>query len=148
MESSITLLHILCAISANSFRNTDIELFSLVTKEQIVIIGHILFSPVTTETDTVLMGLATMAVLPQWQKHIVGTGLINAGLINCETAGYQVVIVPGHPDYFPWLGFVPCIKYGLEFELPAEVFITKELHPGGLKGLSATVKYHQLFIEL
>ena len=96
------------------------------------------------------MGLAPMAVLPNWQRKGVGTQLINKGLNACEKAGYDAVVVLGHTDYYPRFGFVPSINFGInsEYDVPADVFMVKELQKDSLQGISGTVKYHQVFNEL
>jgi putative acetyltransferase len=134
----------------DSLRKTGVELISLVAEENEEVIGHILFSPVTMDEDTKIMGLAPMAVLPSWQRKGVGTQLINEGLKACEKAGYGAVVVLGHSDYYPRFGFAPSVNLGIksEYDVPPEVFMVKELQKGALKGISGTVKYHQVFDEL
>lgn len=134
----------------DSLRNTGVELISLVAEENAEVIGRILFSPVTMDGDTKIMGLAPMAVLPTCQRKGVGTQLINGGLKACEKAGYRAVVVLGHSDYYPRFGFVPSVNFGIksEYDVLPEVFMVKELQKGALKGISGTVKYHQVFNEL
>ena len=95
----------------DALRSSGIDLISLVAEENKAVIGHILFSPVTIAGHTGIMGLAPMAVLPNWQRKGVGTALINEGLRACEKAGYKAVVVLGHPDYYPRFGFVLSVKY-------------------------------------
>lgn len=134
----------------DALRNTEVELISLVAEEYGVIIGHILFSPVTIDGNSNIMGLAPMAVLPSRQKKGVGTQLVNEGLKACEIAGYRAVVVLGHPDYYPRFGFEPSVNFGIksEYEVPPEVFMVKELQKNALKGLTGTVKYHPVFNEI
>ena len=96
------------------------------------------------------MGLAPMAVLPNWQNKGVGTHLANEGLKACEKAGYGAVVVLGHPDYYPRFGFVPSVNFGInsEYDVPPEAFMIKELQKGILQGITGTVKYNQVFNEL
>jgi putative acetyltransferase len=131
-------------------RNTAVELISMVAEENGEVIGHILFSPVALAGGLRIMGLAPMAVLPDWQNRGVGTKLVNAGLQACEEAGYEAVVVLGHADYYPRFGFVPSVNYGIksEYDVPPEVFMVKELQQGALKGRTGTVKYNQAFNEV
>lgn len=133
----------------DALRNTGVELISLVAEENGEVIGHILFSPVTLSEDLRIMGLAPMAVLPNWQSRGVGSKLVNAGLQACKKAGYDAVVVLGHADYYPRFGFTPAVNFGIrsEFDVPAEVFLVKELRKGALKGITGTVKYYQAFNE-
>ncbi|MBE9503502.1 MAG: N-acetyltransferase [Proteobacteria bacterium] len=133
-----------------SLRNSGVELISLLAEENGEVIGHILFSPVTMDGDIKIMGLAPMAVLPNWQRKGAGKQLINEGLKACEKVGYGAVVVLGHPDYYPQFGFVPSVNFGIksEYDVPPEVFMVKELQKGALKGISGTVKYYQVFNEV
>lgn len=136
----------------DSLRKTGVELISLVVEENGEIIGHILFSPVTLDSDIriKIMGLAPMAVLPDRQRKGIGTQLVNEGLKECKKAGYAAVMVLGHPDYYPRFGFEPSVNFGIksEYDVPAEVFMVLELHKGVLKGKTGIIKYHQVFNEL
>jgi putative acetyltransferase len=136
----------------DALRNSGIELISLVAEEKGELIGHILFSPVTMDPqcDIKITGLAPMAVLPKWQRKGVGTQLVEAGLEACCQAGYEAVVVLGHPGYYPRFGFEPSIKYGIksEYDVPPEVFMIRELREGVLDTITETVKYHHLFNEL
>lgn len=134
----------------DTLRNSGIPLISLVADEKGELIGHILFSPVTLAGAPPIAGLAPMAVLPRCQNKGVGTGLVEEGLKYCRKAGYKAVVVLGHPEYYPKFGFVPAINYGIksEWEVPAEVFMVKELEEFALKGISGTVKYHRAFSEV
>jgi len=134
----------------DALRNAGVELISLVAVENNEIIGHILFSPVTIDGKTGIMGLAPMAVLPAWQRKGVGTQLVNEGSRACEKAGYEAVVVLGHPGYYPRFGFVPSVNFGIrsEYDVPPEVFQVKELRKGALQNAAGIVKYHPVFNEL
>ena len=134
----------------DALRNAGVDLISLVAEMNGKIIGHILFSPVKFDKDTKIMGLAPMAVLPNWQRKGVGSKLINEGMKACKQAGYEAVVVLGHPDYYPRFGFEPSVNFKInsEYDIPPEVFMVKELKKGALKDTFGIVKYHQIFNEL
>ena len=124
--------------------------FSLVAVDDDRILGHILFSPVTIEqtAKTVsAIGLAPMAVLPEFQNQGIGSLLVRRGLEECRKAGHDCVVVLGHPEYYPRFGFVPASKYGIksEFDVRDEVFMVLELYEGALSGCKGTVKYQPEF---
>jgi putative acetyltransferase len=100
--------------------------------------------------DIQIMGLAPMAVLPANQKAGIGTKLVRAGLKACKEQGVPAAIVLGHPDYYPKFGFRPASTFGLdsEYEVPDDVFMAIEIHPGALEHLSGRVYYHELFSSL
>lgn len=62
----------------DTLRRSCNDLLSLVALKEDSIVGHILFSPVTVEANerTVLgMGLAPMAVMPEFQKKVLARSL-------------------------------------------------------------------------
>ena len=134
----------------DALRDSGVELISLVAENKGEIVGHILFSPVSMDGKCRIMGLAPMAVLPNWQGKGVGTQLVNAGLQACKKAGYEVVVVLGHADYYPRFGFAPSVNFGIksEYDVPPEVFMVKALCDGALDGITGTVKYHPIFNEI
>lgn len=115
-----------------------------VVDEQVV--GHIFFSPVSIETDAdtfTAMGLAPMAVLPSHQNQGIGSQLVREGLRECQRLGCEVVVVLGHPNYYPRFGFVPASLKGLrsEYDVRDEVFMVSELSEDALGGRRGLVKY-------
>ena len=128
-------------------------ILSLVAAQNDRIVGHILFSPVMTESEGGLFtvaGLAPMAVLPGLQKQGIGSRLVTHGLEQCREIGYGCVVVLGHAEYYPRFGFVPASRYGLkcEYDVPDEVFMALELREGALKGRAGLVKYQPEFKEV
>ena len=119
---------------------------SLVAEYEGRIVGHIFFSPVIIggkREEPPAMGLGPMAVLPEMQNRTVGSQLVKAGLTDLRTRGYQVIVVMGHPEYYPKFGFMRASRYGLRYDqmIRDELFMALELRPGSLAGRSATVKY-------
>ncbi len=119
---------------------------SLVAVRKGEIVGHILFSPVSIKTkqgDIPALSLAPMAVLPAFQNQGIGSKLTREGLARCRRLGHKIVVVIGHPDYYPRLGFVPARPTGLEvaFPVPGDAFMVHELIPQSLEGIKGMVKY-------
>jgi putative acetyltransferase len=119
-----------------------------VIDEQVV--GHIFFSPVSIESENsafTAMGLAPMAVLPEYQNQGIGSQLVREGLRECERLGEDIVVVLGHPNYYPRFGFGPASLKGLrsEYDVPDEVFMVAELTEGALVGRTGLVKYDPEF---
>ena len=137
----------------NSLRTSNAMTLSLVAIKNNEIVGHIAFSPVTIESDQATVnavGLAPMAVSPEFQRSGIGSQLVEEGLNRIRTAGHELVIVIGHPEYYPRFGFVPAKKYGIRWEhdVPEEAFMIKELREGALKEVKGTVKYRPEFNEV
>lgn len=126
--------------------------FVAVESEQIV--GHIFFSPVAIEgacNDSLfILGLAPIAVLPEYQRKGIGSLLIQHSLEECTRLGCKAVVVLGHPEYYPKFRFVPAKEKGLrcEYTVPDEAFMVLELERGALQGCSGTVKYRSEFNQL
>lgn len=130
----------------DAVRQAGHSAISLVADDGSGIVGHILFTPVSIESresEVVAVGLAPMAVLPARQRQGIGTRLINAGLRACAREGCHVVVVIGHPQFYPRFGFRPASRYGLrsEFEVPDEVFMATELELGALARCRGLVRY-------
>jgi putative acetyltransferase len=125
---------------------------SLVAVADGQVVGHIFFSPVSIEGDSTssALGLAPMAVLPEYQRQGIGSQLVRDGLRECQRLGCNVVVVLGHPEYYPRFGFVPASQKGLrsEYPVPDEVFMVAELKPGALGGRRGLVKYRPEFGEV
>ncbi|MEA3439386.1 MAG: N-acetyltransferase [Chloroflexota bacterium] len=121
------------------------SIISLVAVYNGDLVGHILFSPMTIhppQPDFNALGLAPLAVLPEYQGRGVGTRLTQEGLRICKRLGYSLVFVLGHPDYYSRFGFGPAGAYGLGSVYGAgDAFMVQALCDGALNGLHGTVKY-------
>jgi len=126
---------------------------SLVAVEGVRVVGHILFTPVVIESEGppyFALGLAPMSVVPECQGRGIGSQLLREGLKECTQQGHTVVVVLGHPHYYPRFGFVPATAKGLrcEYPVPDDVFMVMELTPGGLQGRTGLIRYRPEFAEV
>ncbi len=126
---------------------------SLVAEIESDVVGHILFSPIHIETesgDVSALALAPMAVLPNFQKRGIGSQLVRAGLDVSRQAGHAIVVVLGHPDYYPRFGFQRASQFGVRspFDVPDEVFMVQGLSPGAPDTVSGVVKYPSAFDDV
>jgi putative acetyltransferase len=55
-----------------------------------------------------------MAVLPAHQRLGIGSRLVAAGLDACRQRGNRMVLVLGHPDFYPRFGFSAKLARPLE----------------------------------
>src|SRR5438094_442107 len=107
---------------------------------------HVVFAPVTLhcyQAPYTITALAPLAVRPAWQRGGIGSVLMRQGLAACATAGRDVVVVVGHPAFYPRFGFVRARPLGLMSEpaYSADTFMVAELTPGALRGRRGVVLY-------
>ena len=127
--------------------STDfIQELSLVALKEGRVVGHILFSPVSIETEAgtfPALALAPMAVHPGYQNQGIGSQLVRQELDHCRKLGHKVVILVGHPEYYPRFGFILAKSKRLvaPFPVPDEAFMVIELERGALDGIAGMVKY-------
>lgn len=126
---------------------------SLVAVKDGKVVGHIFFSEVSLEPENEnfkAIGLAPMAVLPEFQDQGIGSQLVKKGLVECKNQGYEAVVVLGHPEYYPRFGFSTAKEKGIdcEYDVPDEAFMILELTPEALNGKSGTIKYRPEFAEV
>jgi putative acetyltransferase len=136
----------------NVLRESGVSYISLVSEQNGRIIGHILFTPVVLEGDDSglrLAGLAPMAVIPNLQRQGIGSRLVAEGIKRCQSAGFDAIVVLGHPGYYPRFGFVPSVNYNIvsEYDVPDEAFMILELSKGCLKKKHGKIKYHEAFSD-
>jgi putative acetyltransferase len=134
----------------NLLREHGRAVVSLVAELDGRVVGHILFSPATVESDSPtfeVLCLAPVSVLPAYQRQGIGSQLIRAGLEECRRLGHEIVVLVGHPEYYPRFGFVRANALGLEceFEAPDEAWMAIELRPGALAGRKGRVKFQPEF---
>jgi len=136
----------------DKLRRNCSDLLSLVAVRQNEIVGHILFSPAIVETEdrtTRGMGLAPMAVRPEYQRQGIGSELIRAGIAELKSRRCPFVIVLGHPQYYPRFGFERASRHGIrsEWQVPDEAFMILILDESETRTISGAAKYRPEFAE-
>jgi putative acetyltransferase len=127
---------------------------SIVAEDEGKIIGHILLSKayIVTELEVhEVIVLAPVAVHPAYQKRGIGRKLIKEGLRKVKNMKYGLVLLIGHPTYYPKFGFKPARQFRLElrqFEVPDEVFMVCEMREGELNRIKGELKYPKAFLKL
>jgi len=134
----------------DKLRKRGVLTISLVAVLDTAIVGHIAFSPVEIASEKSSFGvlaLAPMAVLPPYQNKGIGSQLVTAVFQECLRLGHEVIIVLGHPNYYPRFGFVPAYSKGIgcEFEVPDEAWMIAELKQGALAGRQGKVRFQPEF---
>lgn len=126
---------------------------SLVAVAGHAVVGHILFTRIAVRsggTASEALSLAPMAVLPARQRGGIGSSLVRRGLADADDLGHRVVIVVGHPEYYPRFGFVAGepLRIRPPFEVSPGAFMALELRPGALASVRGEVEYPPEFAEV
>ena len=136
----------------NKLRKRGVLTVSLVAVQKTAIVGHIAFSPVeiTSEKSSFeALTLAPVAILPAHQNKGIGSQLVIAGLDECRRLGHEIIVLAGHPNYYPRFGFVRGSTKGIEceFRVPDEAWMIAELKQGALAGRRGKVRFQPEFRE-
>lgn len=117
---------------------------SLVAERAGVIVGHVAFSPATSQDGAVgWYALGPIAVDPALQRQGIGGGLIRAGLARLGAPQAQGCIVIGDTDYYIRHGFAVCPDLTPVGEPPAHFMIWS---PSGHRP-SGHFAFHPAFYE-
>ena len=121
------------ALIVEAVRAEGAALVELVAEADGEIVGHILFSRMTTEPVRRFAGLAPVAVRPDHQGRGVGDALCRAGIEAVRALGAEAVVVLGHVDYYPRFGFSrEAARLIASPYAQLEGFMAMELVPGAL----------------
>ena len=136
----------------DNLRKRGVLAISLVVIQDGEVVGHITFSPIEITSDEQnfeAVALAPMAVLPSHQNKGISSQLVFAGLQECHQLGHKIIVVLGHPNYYPRFSFVPAKNKGIEcgFEVPTEAWMITELKQGALAGRRGKVRFQNEFKE-
>jgi putative acetyltransferase len=124
---------------------------SLVAEVEGQVVGHILFSTLTIATpqgEIEALSLAPMAVAPSCQRKGIGSSLVREGLRACREAGHGIVIVLGHPQFYPRFGFSAKLAEPLRSPYSGPAFMAVELVPDALRHIEGEVRYPPPFDHL
>ncbi len=113
-----------------------------------LVLGHILFTPLDVrapERAIPSLALAPVSVLPDWQRQGIGSALVEAGLACCRHTDTEIVVVLGHPTYYPRFGFTAALGAQLVAPWSGPAFMALDIVPGVLTGQQAVVTYPEPF---
>ncbi|MGW6569584.1 bifunctional class I SAM-dependent methyltransferase/N-acetyltransferase [Streptomyces sp. NPDC054975] len=90
--------------------------------------------------------LAPVAVAPRYQRQGAGEAVVRAVLDAARLRGERLVLVLGHPEYYPRFGFVRASAYGIRpsFDVPDEAMRALVLDDSGPVP-SGTIRYPAAF---
>jgi putative acetyltransferase len=82
--------------------------------------GHVVATRAVVEpSETPVLGLGPLGVLPRWQRRGVGTALVHVLLAVAEAWGETLVGLLGEPGYYRRFGFVTATDVGVAPPDPA-----------------------------
>ncbi|MEU9203851.1 N-acetyltransferase [Streptomyces sp. NPDC048332] len=92
------------------------------------------------------LALAPVATVPAHQRRGAGQAVVRALLDAARVRGESLVLVLGHPEYYPKFGFVPASRYGIRpgFEVPDEAMMALVLD-GSAAVAQGTIEYPAAF---
>ena len=127
----------------DALRDDDYVRASFVAELDARVVGHILFSELAIVTEGGIveaLALAPMAVAPSHQRRGIGSMLIREGLRSCTVSGHRIVVVLGHPEFYPRFGFSAKLAERLESPFSGSAFMAIELVPGAPNGIEGRVR--------
>ena len=122
---------------------------SIVAVEGEDVLGHVLLSEATLDTGHAVLALAPIGVRPERQGEGVGARLMEEALRQAGGTSYPLVVLLGHPEWYPRFGFEPARPRGVEapWEVPGEAWLLVRL-PAYTPGVRGTVVYPPPFTRL
>ena len=102
-------------------------------------VGSLRFWEVMLNNEIILL-LGPLAVQPHVRGKGFGQQLVQEGMRLARLGPWRLVLVSGEPDYYPKFGFVPAVRYGLDWPgfVEPERLQFCELVPGVLASLPSS----------
>lgn len=139
-------------ILVKNLRNSKafIPELSLVAEEAGKVVGHILFTKILIEganSNKEGLALAPIAIRPSHQGQGIGGKLIEKGHMIAKELGFQLIVLLGHPSYYPRFGYKPASTFNIKapFDVPNDAFMAIVFDEKDKAKYSGTVKYPKEF---
>ncbi|KLN67124.1 MULTISPECIES: GNAT family N-acetyltransferase [Vibrio] len=116
-----------------------------------VVVGYVLFSPVTLEgSDLNWQGLAPLAVEEKYRNQGLAAEMVKEGLSSLREFGYPACVVLGNPAYYSRFGFIDSEKRQMrcQWDVPQGAFQVLSLVEGEFDHRSGLIEYCPEFSEL
>jgi len=118
------------------------------------IVGHIIYTrskivnDAGQEYETLTFG--PLSVLPEFQSMGIGKALMMHSFAEAKRLGYRAVLIFGHPDYYPRVGFRRAAEFGI---VPTvgdvrDPFMAYPLYDGALDGVSGRYYIDPVYEQL
>jgi putative acetyltransferase len=136
----------------DALRQSSQDVLALVAMADAKVIGHILFSAATIQSEQTTfygMALAPLAVLPAYQRCGVGSLLVQEGLRRIDESAASFAIVIGHAAFYSRFGFVPAsnlsIRHGFQGMSQKNLFIRPSQRIGTSELQGSRAYFHSIF---
>jgi putative acetyltransferase len=120
---------------------------SLVAEADGRVVGHVMITTAWLDGDgqrRAVANLAPLAVEPTHQRVGVGSALMRAVIAAAEARGEPLVVLQGHPGYYPRFGFEWSVPLGITMDLPD--WAPREAAQAlKLKGYDSALKGHVVY---
>ena len=97
---------------AHRIITTVVPEISLVYEENGEIVGHTMLSRMTMG-ELRPFQLSPVSVAPECQNRGIGSALVPEALRRADAIGEPFVVLLGHPNYYPRVGFEPATPHGI-----------------------------------
>ncbi|MEU4264195.1 bifunctional class I SAM-dependent methyltransferase/N-acetyltransferase [Streptomyces argenteolus] len=96
--------------------------------------------------DAPALALAPVATAPGHQRRGAGRAVVRAAMDAARLRGESLVLVLGHPGYYPAFGFVPASRFGIRagFDVPDEAMMALVLD-ASVPVPAGTIRYPAAF---
>jgi putative acetyltransferase len=135
-------------------RDDGHAVLSLVAEDALAgVLGHVLFTRLVIETargpaPLGATALAPVSVMPDRQRHGIGSALIRDGLARLRAAGEDICFVVGEPDYYARFGFDGVLAARFECVYAGPFFMALALRPLDATRLGGTLTYPAPFAAI
>jgi len=110
------------------------------------LVGHIIYSTSkiidTNGKEHEMLTFGPLSVLPKHQSMGIGKALMRHTFVEAKRLGYRAVIIFGHPDYYPRVGFRRASEFGVTGPdgKSFDALMVYPLYDGALDGIQG--RYH------
>lgn len=119
---------------------------ALVAEEEGKLIGHVMLTRTTIETDDGAFGLlllAPLSVVLDRRGKGLGGGLLENVCARAKDMGHRAVALVGDPAYYQRFGFKTAIAFGIENTngIPNQYVMVRELVPEALTRMKGGITF-------
>ena len=118
------------------------------------IVGHIIYTKARIEEPSgkthEVLTFGPLSVLPEFQNRGIGRALMMHTFEEARKLGYRAVVIFGHPDYYPRIGFRRASEFGITTADGSsfDAFMALPLYEGALDGIQGRFFIDPVFESL